>query len=151
MSDVFDGEFQNLISEFVFNEKYNEIKKYVHHGKVSCYDHSITVAYLCYCYAKKYPNKNYDIVSLVRGAMLHDFYLYDWHSKNHGHRPHGFTHPNSAYKNAIKYFSVNKIEKDIILKHMFPLTLFKIPFYKETRLVSKMDKKATFMDYKKKI
>lgn len=44
-----------------------------------------------------------------------------------------------AYHNAKKYFDLNEIEKDIILKHMFPLTIT-LPRYKETFLVLIVDK-----------
>ncbi|MCR5350286.1 MAG: HD domain-containing protein [Acholeplasmatales bacterium] len=142
-------EFKDYLEEFIKNEKYKELKKYISHGKTTLLNHSINVAYLAYSYAIKKKNKNYDIKSIVRGALLHDFYLYDWHDKNHK-RPHGFFHPKAAYENAIKYFDVNKIEENIIKTHMFPLTLFKIPKYKESRLVQKMDKKATFMEIKNK-
>ena len=30
--------------------------------------------------------------SLIRGALLHDYFLYDWHKSDQGHRLHAFFH-----------------------------------------------------------
>ena len=142
-------EFSDYLKEFINNEKYKELANYIAHGKTTLLNHSINVSYLCYLYSIAKPKKKYDMNSLIRGSLLHDFYLYDWHNKDHK-RPHGFHHPLIAYKNAIKYFDINKIEENIIKTHMFPLTLFRIPKYKESWLVQKMDKKATFLEMKHK-
>lgn len=138
-------EFLNIIKEFTLHPIYKKMNNFIAHGKTTVLNHMINVAYLSYQYAKK-SKKNYDIKSIVRGAMLHDFYLYDWHFKGHK-RPHGFLHPKISYCNAKKYFSVNKIEKDIILKHMFPLIILP-PRYKESWLVSRMDKKVSRLKMK---
>ncbi len=81
------------------------------------------------------------IINLIQGAILHDFYLYDWH--NGRKRPeglHGFNHPKIAVKNAKKYFNINKQVENIIASHMFPLTITKIPKSKEAFIVSIADK-----------
>lgn len=142
-------EFSELLNEFINNDKYKELSNYIAHGNTTLLNHSINVAYLCYQYSNKKIKKKYDIKSLIRGALLHDFYLYDWHDKNHK-RPHGFFHPKIAYDNAIKYYDLNNIETNIIKSHMFPLTLFIIPKYRESWLVQKMDKKATYLEMKNK-
>ena len=68
---------------------------------------------------------------------------------------HGFTHPRTALENACKYFNLNEIEKDIIEKHMWPLTLRKVPKYKESVVVTMVDKycstKETFSPLVEKI
>lgn len=63
-----------------------------------------------------------DRKALVRGALLHDYFLYDWHEKGGGHKLHGFRHPYSALRNASRDFKLNNIEENVILRHMFPLT-----------------------------
>lgn len=59
--------------------------------------------------------------SLVRGALLHDYFLYDWHQKDPSHRLHGFRHPKTALGNAQRDYHLNWKEKNIIARHMFPL------------------------------
>ena len=77
--------------------------------------------------------------SLVRGALLHDYFLYDWHVKDKSRRFHGFTHASVAAANASRDFELNDIERDIIAKHMFPLTPFP-PMHREGFIVSLADK-----------
>ena len=76
---------------------------------------------------------------LIRGALLHDYFLYDWHLPNSAQRWHGFRHARIALQNAARDFDLNKIEIDIIGKHMFPLNL-RIPRYRESFLVCLADK-----------
>ena len=74
--------------------------------------------------------------------MLHDFFLYDWHEHrkvNSFLELHAFSHPRIALSNSLKYFNLNKVEKDVILKHMWPLT-FKLPSYKESFVITLTDK-----------
>lgn len=78
--------------------------------------------------------------SLIRAALLHDYFLYDWHDWDNGtHRLHGFTHGKTAMRNAIRDFKLNQIERDSIEHHMFPLTPYP-PKYIEGYLVTAADK-----------
>ncbi len=69
-----------------------EEKAFLHHGSVNCYDHSVSVAHMSLLLAQKLRVK-VDAESLVRGALLHDLYLYDWHVSDprHSHEQ-WFTH-----------------------------------------------------------
>ena len=118
-----------------------ELKKYMQHGKTSVYRHSINVAYESYKAAKKLTKIGIqmDETELIRGALLHDYFLYDWHVKSPNRPLHGFFHPGRALKNAERDFKLTDKERDIIRKHMFPMTLY-VPRYKETVLVCLMDK-----------
>ena len=80
-----------------------------------------------------------DKVSLVRGALLHDFFLYDWHDKTAMPKAHAYLHPLIAFDNAKKEFRLNAIEKNIIQAHMFPLSIV-MPKYKESWIVVMADK-----------
>lgn len=113
-------------------------KKFIQHGSTSVYDHSISVTNMCLKIVDKL-NIKVDTKSLVRGALLHDYFLYDWHEKDKSHRLHGFKHAKIAYINASKEFNLNKKEKNMILTHMFPLNL-RIPRYKESIILCVADK-----------
>ncbi len=114
-------------------------KAFLQHGSVSVYSHSVSVSVLAVMMCRKFSIKA-DERSLIRGALLHDYFLYDWHEKDSSHKWHGFTHSRRALKNAMSDFSLNSIEKDIILTHMFPLNLTLIPRRKESALVCLADK-----------
>ena len=109
----------------ILTDEAQEMKKFTQHGDTSVFEHAVSVAKYSLIYAtviEKYFGKKIDRQSLVRGALLHDYFLYDWHEKNKGHGLHGFTHPGTAADNAERDFDLNDLEKDIIRKHMFPLT-----------------------------
>ena len=80
------------------------------------------------------------------GALLHDFYLYDWHNKGtfHGLRRlfemHGFSHPGCACINAERVFGITKKEQSIISSHMWPLTFRHVPSCREAIIVCLADK-----------
>ena len=84
-------------------------------------------------------NLNVDKRSLIRGALLHDYFLYDWHDKNKPAKFHGFTHPKIAFENACQDLELNKKERDIILHHMFPLNPIP-PTSKEAWIICLADK-----------
>ena len=69
-----------------------------------------------------------DKVSLVRGALLHDFFLYDWHDKTAMPKAHAYLHPLIAFDNAKKEFKLNAIV---------------MPKYKESWIVVTADKVCT--------
>lgn len=94
---------------------------FIQHGSQSVYDHSVSVARTCCRLAERF-HLRVDYRSMIRGALLHDYFLYDWHEKAKWHRWHGFRHPYTAWKNAKVDFRINRRETNIILRHMFPLT-----------------------------
>ena len=125
-------------SDILESENINVLKKCIQHGNVSVFEHSLKVAYLSLKISRMLK-LNIDERSLVRGALLHDYFLYDWHVSDKNNRLHAWKHANRAYENANKEFKLNSKEKDIILKHMFPINI-KPPKYKESVLVTISDK-----------
>jgi uncharacterized protein len=118
------------------------MEEYIQHSDITCLSHSISVSYHSY---KICRFLGLDYCAAARGAMLHDFFLYDWHIPHPENKLHGFTHPGIALKNSNKYFKLNDIEKDIISKHMWPLTI-KPPKYKEALIVCIVDKFCALME-----
>lgn len=131
--------FARHIRELLQKEQLFEMDQYIQHGNTTTFTHCLIVSYYSYLTAKRLPF-HFDTDSLIRGAMLHDFYLYDWHIPDKNHKLHGFKHPRFALYNARKYYTLNPVEEDIIEKHMWPLTLRKIPLYKESLIVCIVDK-----------
>lgn len=113
-------------------------QQFIQHGSVTCFDHSLAVAYLSLWIVLRLGLR-LDLRSLVRGALLHDYFLYDWHEKDESHRWHGFHHARRALDNASRDFELNCIEQDIIEKHMFPLNLTP-PRFAESVVVTCADK-----------
>lgn len=97
--------------------------EFVQHGDVSVYEHVVAVAAESCRMADALARHGIavDRPSLVRGALLHDYFLYDWHDPDPSHRLHGFRHPFFALRNAEDDFTLDERERNIIVRHMFPL------------------------------
>lgn len=142
---IFDFRFLNVANEIIKHDKYQQTKEIKHHDE-SVYIHSLKVAYYSYLIAYKF---NLDWKSCIRGALLHDFFLYKFEKKKHiciitDSIKHALNHPKIAYENAIKYFKLNNTEEDIIKGHMFP---FGMPKSKEAWVVSFVDKYIAIFEY----
>ena len=133
-----DKLIRKILNEIIDTSKYKMSKKFIQHGNTSVYMHSVRVAYIS-CYIAERYNLKVDFDSLIMGALLHDYFLYDWHEKRKGHHFHGFTHPGTALKNAEKEYELGDIERNIISRHMFPLTVVP-PMCREAWLVCLADK-----------
>lgn len=130
--------FLNYGQHITSSEKMNEERNFTQHRGTSVYEHSIGVAYTSYFIAHHIPIR-FNEQSLVRGALLHDYFLYDWHIEDDSHKWHGFCHPRIAKEKAREDYEINDLEANIIHRHMFPLTPIP-PKYREGVLVSIMDK-----------
>lgn len=129
---------EEIIAFLSENTRFDETKNFIQHGNTSVYTHVISVAKKSIEIAEKY-NLDVDMDSMIRGALLHDYFLYDWHDGKRERWIHGFTHPMKAYKNDKSEINLNRLERDIIIKHMFPLTIIP-PMYLESWIVTFADK-----------
>ncbi len=144
-------EYYKIVSDIIKNPEFRKTIEYKHHQS-SIFEHSLYVSYYSYRLAKKFK---LDYKSTARGALLHDFFLYDWKlphpekGKNHGKE-----HPKTALRNAGRQFTLNETEKDIIINHMWPFTMA-FPKSSETMVVLMVDKymasKEFFAEAKNKI
>ena len=131
-------EYHMMVSDLLESEIVMSMTKFTHHGTTTCFQHCVNVSYYNYKICKYL---NLDAKSAARGGLLHDLFLYDWHTykREKGEKLHGFTHASKALENAEKYFELNDIERDVIEKHMFPLTKA-MPKYRETVIITLVDK-----------
>lgn len=143
------SEFKLIVKDIITNKNILALRKHVQHASSSRFFHCLCVSYYTYAICKKL---GLDYISAARGAMLHDFYYYDWRDKHvEGQKKfHAFRHPRIALNNALDIFELNDIEKDIILKHMWPLTV-NFPAYKESYIVTLVDKYCATHEVIKKI
>ena len=131
-------EFDSLAKEILEHEVFLQSREFIQHGKISVYQHSLSVAELSFGMGEFF--RIADKQSLVRAALLHDFFLYDWHVPEKMWSLHGWTHPVTAAENAKKYFNVSDKEYSLIRSHMWPYTLLHPPVYREGWIVCLADK-----------
>ncbi len=130
-------EFNKIINGIINKAKVQDMKEYRQHFNISCYEHCYLVSYYCYVICKKF---NLDYMSATRAGMLHDLFLYDWRKKDNSRKGwHAFTHGKIAYNNACEIFDLNDKEKDMIIKHMWPVTIV-FPRYIESYILGLVDK-----------
>ena len=142
-----DEQYMEIIRDIIKNDMVQQMKNYRQHFNVSCFDHCLYVSYNLYLICKKHK---LDYRSAARAAMVHDLFLYDWRKREDGRKGfHAFTHAKTAYNNAIKFLNLNTKEKDIIIKHMWPVTLA-FPKYKETFWMIYVDKYLAVIERKLK-
>ena len=133
-------------SDILNSENFQSTRVHVQHGSIPVYRHCIDVAKRSLLLAKALRIRVNE-KEMTRGALLHDYFLYDWHDK--GNRPkglHGYTHPLAALKNAERDFNLTGREKNIIMSHMWPLTLTKLPRCREAWIVSAADKYTSMLE-----
>lgn len=137
--------FEELASPVLSGSRMAEEAAYVQHGDTSTLSHSIAVAYYSLAFARAFRVRC-DERSLVEGALLHDYFLYDWH--DHETAPdswHGFTHPRHALDNAERDFRLTEVERDLIVHHMFPLVPVP-PRHREGAIVCLVDKACSLYE-----
>ncbi len=148
-----EREYGEMVGDILANEEFLRLREFPHHNS-SIYQHAVSVSYLAY---KVCRQLKLDYRSAARGGLLHDFFLYDWRNHDEPDLPkekyHGIEHPKIALENSLRHFVLNDIERDIIVKHMWPLTPFP-PRYRESYVVTFVDKylasKEYLMDFAKK-
>jgi uncharacterized protein len=130
------GFFEQAAGDILAHPRFLESKQYIQHGNTSVFQHSVDVAVMCYILSRFWRVQ--DRKGMIRAALLHDFFLYDWHSE--WKLDHGFTHPAAAAENARRYFGVSDKEYSLIRTHMWPFTLLHPPRYKEGWFICMADK-----------
>lgn len=141
----YNKEFYEIINDIIENKAVQDLKMYKHHYLYTRFEHSLSVSYYSYLLCKFLK---LDYKSAARAGLLHDLFFYDCENKLTRPKHHIHMHPMIALNNAQKLFSLNNLEKDIILKHMWPLTL-SIPKYRESFVVTFIDKYCAFKEWRK--
>lgn len=129
---------EKLIDQLAEDERIQRMNRFIQHGSVTTLEHVRSVAEMS-CIISRKMHLHVRESEMITGAMLHDYYLYDWHHDHGGHF-HGFTHPQTALERAEEDFSLTDVERDIIRNHMWPLTLLHIPRSRESWIVCLADK-----------
>jgi uncharacterized protein len=131
------------IDDLALDPRLQRMKGFIQHGQVTTLDHVERVAFLSVRINRRLGLGGDEDV-LIRGALLHDYYLYDWH--HHDGHLHGFTHPDTAAARASQDFTLSDKERNIISSHMWPLTLRHLPRSREAATVCLADKLSSLYE-----
>ena len=136
-----DRDYLACVRDILDSGIFQSMDQYVQHGATTCREHCLQVSYLTYRICR---DRGWDARAGARAGLLHDFFLYDWHThaRDTGNRFHGLTHPRTARDNAVRWFQIPEKEQNLILRHMWPLTPVP-PRYKEGFALLYADKVCT--------
>jgi len=133
------AKYQEIYEKFLDDPRLLRIGKIQQHRGSNTFLHVCKVTKYAYKLAKGSCIKiNFE--DLITGAMLHDYFLYDWREDKSKLKRHGHKHPMIALENAKKDFEINDRVANIIVSHMWPINLFHIHHCVEAHLVSLADK-----------
>ncbi|WP_127848711.1 HD domain-containing protein [Lacticaseibacillus hulanensis] len=146
-----DTEYRALIDDLLATPEVQHLADFKQHHHSNRLEHSLRVSYTSYLIAKK---MHLDVRSTARAGLLHDLFYYDWRTTKFDLGTHAYVHPRIALHNAEHLTDLNKVERDIIIKHMWGATLA-FPRYIESYIVSLVDDYAAVAEfshpYKQKI
>ena len=112
-----------ILKQYQKDSRVQSMHGFVQHGRTSTYEHCMNVVKLSF-WINKHLHLSANERALLAGALLHDFYLYDWHEKSTWHRWHG----------------LGAKQENIIRSHMWPLIPWQIPKSREAVIVCLADK-----------
>ncbi len=131
---------KKLLSELHCVVPLTTMQEHIHHGDTNTYEHCLYVVSMSLRFADLLPIK-IDTKALVHGAMLHDFFGYDWRQyKKDKLGNHGLEHPFTSVKRASRYIELCQKSQNIIEAHMWPENLFVLPKSTEAWIVCITDK-----------
>ena len=131
-------QLEDIYQSFLHDEKILKMKDISMHRGSNCYIHSFKVAKLAIKRALRHNKGNLYIILL--GAILHDYYLYDWRKDRSKMNHHLSEHPYVAAENAERDFGIHAPIKKVIQSHMWPVNFSEFPKTKEARIISNADK-----------
>ena len=135
---------EKLYQSFLNDEKILRMKEISMHRGSNCYLHSFKVAKKAI--KKSLNKKDINLEVVLLGAILHDYYLYDWRKDRSKLKKHGKNHPGIAINNAIRDFDISDDVKNVIKSHMWPINIKDFPKSKEAKIVSLSDKAVTIYE-----
>ena len=140
------AQIRDAAGDILSSRNFYKTREYLQHGNMTVNNHCMDVAK----YSLEISDKLHircNRRDLIRGALLHDNFLYDWHDAEHSglRNLHGFYHPGIALRNAQKEYELSPVEQDIIKKHMWPLTVVP-PMCREAWIVTTADKWCSLME-----
>lgn len=144
--NLFELPFYTYISDIFENEEIQKLANFKHHIYTTRLQHSLNVSYYNYLICNFF---HLNAVSAARAGLLHDMFYYNRkdYSKENGEKSHSAKHPEIAVENAKEHFYIDQLECDIIEKHMWPMTIRRVPKYKESYVIVFVDKYCAILEF----
>lgn len=145
--DLTDNSYYDCVSDIIDSSQLSGLKDITHHVSTTRFQHCVNVSYYSYLVCRKF---RLNARSAARAGLLHDLFYYDRKeynsSKSKGQPSHSRYHSLEAYVNASGVTELTHLERDMIEKHMWPVTR-SMPRYKETYVISVIDKYCAVLEF----
>ncbi|MBR4627336.1 MAG: HD domain-containing protein [Ruminococcus sp.] len=142
-----DTAYYPLVSDIIGCEELAELKKITHHISTTRFQHCLNVSYHSYVICRKL---HLNARSAARAGLLHDLFYYDRKeynaSRGKGQLSHSAMHAKLAAENAAGVTEISPLERDMIEKHMWPVTR-PLPRHKETYVITVVDKYCAVLEF----
>ncbi len=139
--------YYDCIRDIINSGELEQLKDITHHISTTRFQHCLNVSYYSYIVCKKF---RLNARSAARAGLLHDLFYYDRKEYNamreKGQFSHSRMHSVIALRNAEQLTDITPLERDIIEKHMFPMTI-KLPKYKESYVITIIDKYCAVLEF----
>ncbi|MBO5103979.1 MAG: HDIG domain-containing protein [Ruminococcus sp.] len=139
-------EYYDCICDIINSCELEPLKDITHHISTTRFQHCLNVSYYSYALCRKL---GLNARSAARAGLLHDLFYYDRKEYNSmrekGQFSHSRMHSLIALRNAEHLTDITPLERDIIEKHMFPLTI-NLPKYRESYVITLIDKYCAVLE-----
>ena len=139
--------YYGCVSDLIADRRLAQLGDITHHIATTRFQHCVNVSYHSYVICKKL---HLDARSAARAGLLHDLFYYDRKKYNSSRKQkglpdHSSMHAHIALRNAMRLTELNSIERDMIVKHMWPVTR-PMPRYMETYIITVVDKYCAVLE-----
>ena len=145
--ELTNNSYYACISDIIGSKQVQELKSITHHISTTRFQHCVNVSYYGFIICRKLK---LDARSAARAGLMHDMFYYDRKefnsSRAKGQLRHSAMHSLVASENAALLTDISEKERDMIEKHMWPMTRPK-PCYKETYIITFVDKYCAVLEF----
>jgi uncharacterized protein len=139
--------YYDCVKDIIGCQQVQELRSITHHISTTRFQHCVNVSYYSYMVCRKF---NLNARSAARAGLLHDLFYYDRKQYNSeklkGQASHSKNHAMLACANASEITKISQLERDMIEKHMWPVTR-PMPKYKETYIITVIDKYCAILEF----
>ena len=145
--ELTSNSYYDCVKDIIGCQQVQELRSITHHISTTRFQHCVNVSYQSYIVCRKF---RLNARSAARAGLLHDLFYYDrkqYNSeKTKDQASHSENHAMLASANAAEITKISRLERDMIEKHMWPVTR-PMPKYKETYIITIIDKYCAVLEF----
>ena len=129
-------EYYSYVKDLLDDKSVLSLGEFRHHIGTTRFQHSLNVSYYTFLLCRMF---RLNTRAAARAGLLHDLFFYDRHKHEKVANSHPAEHANIAFYNASQMFPIDELEGDMIINHMWPMTIH-LPRHLETFMITLADK-----------